>query len=304
MSVVIIIIIKFLIKFYFITENLAKICLPILTIYLFKKIIIWYLCHYFLTNKSQHTSSLRNHKLYFILNHFNFFFDCFLGSFVCFMRMAKSSVAALFFMPRLDYSIFGRYLEKTDMGFISYVTFIHMEVSQTHPVKIAFCEYLNRSLDDNEYPKNKTIRNKWLVLYTLHKNPYLKKERKRYLYLQSLVPKVESFEQFLERRVKNLFFNDQTKKKSRSTPCLLNELQKDELNYELRTSTVDYRNSRGPPPPIPARRNLNIMRTIHYPQHPHQEISLNSTDNTMINNLNDTSYSSTSHYYSYNPQNY
>jgi hypothetical protein len=117
-SVVIIIIIKFLIKFYFITENLAKIVLPITTIFLFKRIIIWYLSRYFLASKKRGVHNLRNHKLYFILNHFNFFFDCFLGSFVCFMRMSKSSLAALFFMPRLDYSIFGRQLERTDLGFI------------------------------------------------------------------------------------------------------------------------------------------------------------------------------------------
>jgi len=115
--VVLIIIVKFLAKFYFITENLAKVLLPITTIFLFKRIIIWYLSRFFLTSNSRANKGflLRNRKLYFILNHFNFFFDCFLGSFVCFVRMAKSSMAALFFMPRLDYSIFGRYLESTDM---------------------------------------------------------------------------------------------------------------------------------------------------------------------------------------------
>lgn len=122
-AVIIIIIFKFLIKFYFITENLAKVVLPIITIFLFKRIIIWYMSRYFLAGRKR-GFFLKNHKLYFILNHFNFFFDCFLGSFVCFIRMSKSSLAALFFMPRLDYSIFGRQLEKTDLGFISYVSFI------------------------------------------------------------------------------------------------------------------------------------------------------------------------------------
>ena len=194
------------------------------------------------------------------------------------------------------------------MGFISYVTFIHMEVSQTHPVKIAFCEYLNRSLDDTSYTKNKTVRNKWHLICMLQKNPHLRKHRKSYLYLQSLVPKVESFEQFLERNVKNLFFNDQTRKKSRSTPCLLNELHKEDLeSHALRTSTLDYKGSRGPPPPIPARRNFinpPMMRRTLSPQAASLDIT-DSTDNTMIHNMNDTSYSSsTSHYYSYNPQNY
>ena len=274
------------------------------------------MCHYFLTTKSQNKHSLRNHKLYFLLNHFNFFFDCFLGSFVCFLRMAKSSMAALFFMPRLDYSIFGRYLEKTDMGFISYVTFIHMEVNQTHPIKIAFCEYLNRSLDEKEfYRKNnketivltreetvtfKKYRNKWLVFNMLRKYPQLRKERKRYLYLQSLVPKVETFGHFLERRMKNLFQNNQTKTKSRSTPDLLSELQKEALNQELRTSTIDYRINRGRLPPIPAPRNVMPIYSRNIPF----EDSNDSSDNTMIQNLsqtlNNTSLSSTSQYFSYN----
>ena len=230
--------------------------------------------------------------------------------------MAKSSMAALFFMPRLDYSIFGRYLEKTDMGFISYVTFIHMEVNQTHPIKIAFCEYLNRSLDEKEihrkYNKEtiilskeeavtyKKYRNKWLLFNILRKYPQLRKERKRHLYLQSLVPKVETFGHFLERRMKNLFYNDQTKKKSRSTPDLLNELQKEALNQELRTSTIDYRVNRGVSPPIPAPRNLIPIYSRNIPF----EDSNDSSDNTMIQNLsqtlNNTSLSSTSQYFSYN----
>ena len=217
-------VIKFLIKFYFITEDIAKIVLPITTIFLFKRIIIWYLSRFFLTKKSQNRFLLRNHKLYFILNHFNFFFDCFLGSFVCFMRMAKSSVAALFFMPRLDYSIFGRFLERTDMGFISYVTFIHMEVNQTHPVKIAFCEILRLSIknETNEYRTSKRIRNKWQLLYTLIKYPNLKRDRKKFILLKNQIPKSESFEQFFNRRVRNIF-KYENKAKGQSNPCLDNE---------------------------------------------------------------------------------
>lgn len=294
-SLVLIIIIKFLIKFYFIAENLAKIVLPLLTIFLFKRIFIWYLCRYFLTNnsKSQKTFFLKNRKFYFILNHFNFFFDCFLGSFVCFMRMAKSSIAAVFFMPRLDYSIFGRYLEKTDMGFISYVTFIHMEVNQTHPVKLAFCEIVNKSQRECcENKKNRRVyRNKWFIAYTLIKNPFLKKERKRCLYLQSLIPRVESFEQFLERHVKTRFFNDDTKKKSKSTPCLVEELKKCDLKEDNMTSTIKSRAL----PPVPAKRNnlnglknnLNFSSTETY--NPYNDYFFNSsrlTDNTTLNFIN------------------
>lgn len=190
---------------------------------------------------------LRNHKLYYILGHFNFFFDCFLGSFVCFVRMAKSSMAALFFMPRLDYSIFGRFLERTDMGFISYVTFIHMDVNQSHPVKNAFCELLQQSLKKrNKSPlssRSKTIRNKWFVAVTLARNQSLKKQRKHYLFFSNKIQKVESFEQFLERRVKT-FFSTETRKRSRSVPSILDETTEVKgLDYECNQfTTVNYRN--------------------------------------------------------------
>jgi hypothetical protein len=289
-----------LIRFYFIAENLAKIILPILTIFLFKRILIWYLCKYFLVrSKSQQKVFLKNSKLYFILSHFNFFFDCFLGSFVCSMRMVKSSLAALFFMPRLDYSIFGRYLEKTDMGFISYVTFIHMEVNQTHPVKLAACELMLKSLREG-HRKNRytTIRNKWLVALTLYHNPQLKQMRKKHLYLQTLFPRVETFEKFLERKMRNMFASQDTRKKSRSTPCLLDlddgpavKSRRQIDRGAEKTSTIDYLR-RPPPPPIPRRNIKNIYKPMPVPsQFPiasstniynHILDSTNLTENTTV----------------------
>jgi hypothetical protein len=249
--VVFLIVIKFLIQFYFITENLAKVILPIVTIFLFKRIIIWYLSRFFLTNKSHRMMILKNHRMYYLLNHFNFFFDCFLGSFVCIVRMVKSAIAAIFFMPRLDYSIFGRFLEHTDMGFISYVTFIHMEVNQTHPIKLAFCELLEESLylnDEDEeletkaskyVPRNLQARNRWFVAYTLIMNPFLKKKRKRYLASHRVLTKTESLEQFLKTHVIGLFSTNNTnnklnKRRSRSTPCIL-----DDSNFNTRTDDND-----------------------------------------------------------------
>ena len=145
--------------------------------------------------------------------------------------MGKSSLAALFFMPRLDYSIFGRFLESKDMGFISYVSFIHMEVNQTHPVKLAFCDLLRQSQDELFCVKekhSKTMRNKWFVMYTLIKNPNLKRFRKGYLFKQSLIPKVETLEHFIKRQ-KNKIFEDKSKRRSKSVPCLLD----DNLKYQI-----------------------------------------------------------------------
>jgi len=154
-----------------IVERIAEIVLPILTIYFFKRFILWYFSKYYLSNSSQRTLILRNRKLFLLLNHFNVFFDLFLLQFVCMMRVVFSALAAVYYMPRLDYSIFGRYLEKADMGFISFVSFLHMEVNQTHPVKLSFCKFLLKTLKDEEYLKKTRqqvqARNKWFLAFTL-----------------------------------------------------------------------------------------------------------------------------------------
>jgi hypothetical protein len=186
------------------------------------------------------------------------------------MRMAKSSLAALVFMPRLDYSIYGRYLEKSDVGFTSYVAFIHMEVSQTHPVKLAFCQLARRSLKHrSHYRYNINARNKWFVALTLSKNPFLKRDRKKFILLQSLVPKVETFEQFLQRRVKNIFLSD-GKAKSKSTSCIVEEVNKSDTlvmmaNNQLASNTNTARDCtvmkrvRIAPPPVMPRTNFNYQ---------------------------------------------
>lgn len=63
--------------------------------------------------------ALKNLRLFFVFAYFNFFFDCFLGIVSCALRISKASFAALIFLPRLDYCIFGRTLEKVDTGFIA-----------------------------------------------------------------------------------------------------------------------------------------------------------------------------------------
>lgn len=212
--IILIVVVKFLMKFYFVIEKLGKIFLPILVIFLFKRLLIWYITRYFLIkhkNINKKYFLLKNTKLYYILTHFNFFFDCFLGTFVCFIRMAQSSLAALFFMPRLDYSVYGRMLERNDMGFISYVNFIHLEVNQSHPIKIAFCEllvktikekYNNLANNDGGNSKSFKYRNRWFLALTLARVNGLYKQRKKYLKKHERIPKVESFEQFLERKVR------------------------------------------------------------------------------------------------------
>ena len=152
-------------------EHILVFVLPFLTIFFFKRFILWYFSEYYLSNSPCRRLLLRNRKLFLFLNHFNVFFDCFLLQFICLMRVVFSAVAAAFYMSRLDYSIFGRYLEKSDLGFVSFVSFLHMEVNQTHPVKLSACKFMLKSLKDEEYLKKTRqqaqARNKWFLAFTL-----------------------------------------------------------------------------------------------------------------------------------------
>ncbi|CAF1559981.1 unnamed protein product [Didymodactylos carnosus] len=162
--------------------------------------------------------ALKNLRYYYVFAYFNFFFDCFLGMVSCALRVTKASIAALIYLPRLDYCIFGRSLEKLDQGFISYASFIHMECLHSHPVLIIFCSYIRERLEErqfllnyykkeansreelNIYTRQRFIRFRWLLLYTLVKNEYLKQFRKHQVNNWNMTS-AESFNEFLIRTV-------------------------------------------------------------------------------------------------------
>lgn len=165
--------------------------------------------------------ALKNIRGFFVFAYFNFFFDCFLGIVSCALRVSKASIAAIIFLPRLDYCIFGRSLEKLDSGFISYVSFIHMECLHTHPVLIFFCSLARekierrhqalhsgkrelRGRDVYAHTLRQRARFRWWLAYTLIRNIQLAQLRKHKLILLQL-PAAESFNEFLGRKVFNRF---------------------------------------------------------------------------------------------------
>lgn len=187
-------------------ESILQIVLPVITIFLFKKLIVWLVSYHCLvvSSRSDRRLELRNKKLHLLLNHFNFFFDCLTISFVCLVRVLTAVVLSLFYMSRLDCSIYGRHMERNDMGYISFLTFLHMEVNQTHPIKLVFCELLLSSKKDpNNNNSNSNARKRWHLAYTLIFNPHLKKARKHYNSVN--VTRVERFDQFIRRHLYFMF---------------------------------------------------------------------------------------------------
>ena len=165
--------------------------------------------------------ALKNLRVFFVFAYFNFFFDCFLGIVSCGLRVSKASIAALVFLPRLDYCIFGRALEKVDSGFISYVSFIHMECLHTHPVLVYYCSLVNEKIDRRHqhnrsnkrelrqlemyaFQRRQRVAFRWCLLYTLIRNVQLVQMRKHQI-LPMQLPSAESFNEFLGRKVFNRF---------------------------------------------------------------------------------------------------
>jgi hypothetical protein len=153
------------------------------------------------------------------------------------MRVFYSLLATLFFMPRLDYSVFGLFLQRFDMGFMSYISFIHMEVNQKHPIKIAFCELVKRYVNSESYQslslEQRAVRNRWNLAYTMLKNPVLKRERKSYIKEERYfrAGKHETAKQFLKRK-----FSWNRKQKNENAPI--------ELKYignSIENETTEFR---------------------------------------------------------------
>jgi hypothetical protein len=133
-----------------------------------------------------HLFTLENRHAYFLFVYFNFFFDCFLGIISCILRLFKSSIAILLYMPRLEYSIFGRNLEQSDNGYTAYTSYLYIEAMHTHPILITFTQMIYMNILDKrrrekhfllidekqiiEQNRRKCLRFRWFILITLMNN--------------------------------------------------------------------------------------------------------------------------------------
>ncbi|CAF4181382.1 unnamed protein product [Rotaria sp. Silwood2] len=120
-------------------EITLAIIVPILVIYLLKMLSMTSAGKFIFIQKLNNKLNLKSRKTYAIFVYFSFFADCFLGMASCIIRLIKATFLNVVFMARLDWSFLGRPLEKFDLGFAAYVSYLHMEVTYTNPVMLAFC---------------------------------------------------------------------------------------------------------------------------------------------------------------------
>ncbi|CAF1325642.1 unnamed protein product [Adineta steineri] len=120
-------------------EVVLAITVPVLVIYLLKMGSISTAGKFLFIQDMDEKLNLKNRKTYAIFLYFNFFADCFLGMASCVIRLIKATFLNVVYMARLDCSFLGRPLEKFDIGFAAYVSYLHMEVTHTNPIMLAFC---------------------------------------------------------------------------------------------------------------------------------------------------------------------
>ncbi|CAF3528746.1 unnamed protein product [Rotaria sp. Silwood1] len=118
-------------------ELVLAITVPVTVVYLLKMVTASSAGKFLFMQSDYEKINIDNRKTYAIFVYFNFFADCFLGVASCIIRLIKATFLNLVYMARLDYSFLGRPIEKFDLGYAAYVSYLHMEVTHTHPVMLA-----------------------------------------------------------------------------------------------------------------------------------------------------------------------
>ncbi|CAF4063529.1 unnamed protein product, partial [Adineta steineri] len=120
-------------------EIILTIVVPVLVIYFLKMLSMRSAGKFLFIQQLDDKLNLKSRKTYALFIYFSFFADCFLGIASCIIRLIKATFLNVVFMARLDWSFLGRPLEKFDLGFAAYISYLHMEVTYTNPVMLAFC---------------------------------------------------------------------------------------------------------------------------------------------------------------------
>ncbi|KAM9449888.1 stimulated by retinoic acid gene 6 protein-like [Clarias gariepinus] len=133
--------------------------------------------------------ALDNRKIFHNLNYFLFFFNMILGLMSCVMRVLKSAVVGLMLLPRIERALMPQGFQKFDASYCTWVGMIIADHHHSNPVLICFCHLLQKhslqcdpadeTLKNSEPPVQLRVRTRWLLMYTLVRNPKLITMRKK-----------------------------------------------------------------------------------------------------------------------------
>ncbi|XP_028661749.1 STRA6-like isoform X2 [Erpetoichthys calabaricus] len=136
--------------------------------------------------------ALNNKRAFHNFSYFFFFYNVILGFSNCVLRLLCSFVVGTFLVSRIDRTIMPRGYESADMGFNTWVGMLLVDHHHSHPVLLCFCHLLlagrqemptcaesQYSQGDAGEASRRRSRCRWLLLYTLLKNPGLIVHRKK-----------------------------------------------------------------------------------------------------------------------------
>ncbi|XP_051761303.1 STRA6-like [Ctenopharyngodon idella] len=138
--------------------------------------------------------AINNRKAFHCFNYFFFFYNVIMGFSNCILRLLSSCIVGTWLVSRIDRTIMQRGYESMDPGYSTWIGMIFADHYHSNPVMVSFCHLLlGRTLEKrgpavSSYAtfSNNTgcsvggrVRVRWLLLYTLLRNPALILLRKR-----------------------------------------------------------------------------------------------------------------------------
>lgn len=167
--------------------------------------------HYLSSDNGKHWEkalALDNRRVYQNLSFFLFFYYILTGLYRCTFRVLTSICINLFYIARMDKPLLIPGFERFDIGYMTYLGFLEVELHQCHPVVVVCCDLLMKtasplsssqdiSLESpiGAYKRNKMskmytrrVRNKWQKMKTLILNQNLCNESKSNVSFQTPRP--------------------------------------------------------------------------------------------------------------------
>ncbi|XP_059192817.1 STRA6-like [Centropristis striata] len=139
--------------------------------------------------------ALNNRKAFHCFNYFFFFYNVVMGISNCIMRLLCSIVTGTWLVSRIDRTIMQRGYENMDAGYSTWIGMIFADHYHNNPAMVCFCQLLvSNTLErhtasaystfSNVPPEllvNSRARRRWMLCYTLLRNPHLILLRKHHL---------------------------------------------------------------------------------------------------------------------------
>ncbi|KAL3868074.1 hypothetical protein ACJMK2_040911 [Sinanodonta woodiana] len=151
--------------------------------------------------------AIDNRKAHDLFKFFMLFVNLSIGILVFLMRLINNIFLGIFLIPRMDRSLFPMGFEKNDQCYMSYVGMLMVDFTHNNPVMRMFCSLLLKTAAEKhdqrrivhitaqnalygemgmlsfprQYQGQSRARTKWLLAYTLIKNPSIAGTRKHAL---------------------------------------------------------------------------------------------------------------------------